>query len=91
MSLLDIPLGDALAVLAGGDTVEVAVHEGRCINFPLGCGSNLPVSPDGSLAFPSALYRRGWRITGLCSSCQDRVGLDGEVEDYEPHIVRGTD
>lgn len=66
------------AVITGGDTTNQAVFENRCIKPPVGCGELLLQRNP----FPSEVYEREYRITGMCAACQDKFEAEGE--DYYP-------
>lgn len=69
------------ALLAGGDTAEDAVREGRCLQPPLGCGQTIEVDRQSQTYFPHDGYKREWKISGLCASCQDKVSMSTEEGD----------
>lgn len=43
-----------------------AVHGGRCVPAPIGCGGL-------ALSFRDSLSAREYKISGLCQECQDKI------------------
>lgn len=52
------------------DSVEIAVREGRCLKQPVGCGKQIHLDRQRMIYFSDEIYKREWKATGLCPSCQ---------------------
>lgn len=77
-----------MKLVVEGDTLEVAVREGRCLKPPQGCGQ--PILLDRrkkTYDWPHESHKKQWLVTGLCPACQDQATL---IEDGET-VVRGLD
>jgi hypothetical protein len=70
-------LDNLQAVITGGDTTNQAAFEERCVKPPLGCGEFLAKKNP----FPTPAYKREYRITGMCSPCQDKFQAQCQAEE----------
>lgn len=74
--------------MSDGDSVEQAVREGRCLRPQMGCGKPIPLDRQKKAYFPHPAYKAEWKLTGLCSACQDQAALK---EESDSNIVLGSD
>jgi hypothetical protein len=80
---VSIPMSDFRHAILGGDSVDDARREDRCIQAPIGCGRPLSETIEakdrlGYTWFRDPTSNSDYKITGLCQACQDRVYGEGE-------------
>lgn len=76
------------SALMGGDTVQAAVAEKRCIKEPAGCGKSL-LDEKGEPRFNfddrdrRDAYLREWTISGMCPGCWDAMVAQCEADEED--------
>lgn len=63
---MSFPMADFKRAVLGGDSVEEAMAEARCVKAPVGCGQKIE-------GFRDEVSSREYAISGMCQGCQDSV------------------
>lgn len=87
-STVSIPMSDFRRAVLGGDTVDEARREDRCIQEPTGCGRLLSETIKveerlGYTWFRDPTSNSEYKITGMCQACQDKVFSPPSQEEFD--------